>query len=262
MATATIPATEKHMSRYSIALLAFLVNPSPAATQIPDTFTNLQVLDEDIPRDSLIEIMRGFSFALGVRCEHCHVLREGGSFGGADFAADDKLPKARARFMLRMVEQLNGPILAGLPMDAESDPPVAIECKTCHRARPRPVLLHHELQEAYEAGGAERAQARYRELREDFGLRGAFDFGEWEFTEWARRLTSTEDAAALLAVNFEFHPSSRFLASLIAANYEELGDIDQAIAWMEKAVEIAPDNASAVQELERLRGLQAGEDSG
>ncbi|HSM36866.1 MAG TPA: c-type cytochrome [Longimicrobiales bacterium] len=243
------------MSRYSIALLALLVSPLPAAAQIPETLSNLQVFDQDIPRDSLIQIMRGFSFALGVRCEHCHVLGEGGSFQGADFPADDKLPKARARFMLRMVEQLNGPILSGLPMDADSDPPVAIECKTCHRGQPRPVLLHHELQQAYDTGGAAAAEARYRELRANFGDRGAFDFGEWEFTEWARRLASTEDAIALQKVNFEFHPQSASIASLIAGGYEELGDLGQAVAWMERAVEVAPQNRFAAQELERLRGL-------
>ena len=241
-----------------VAVSAAFASPVDVSAQIPENFSNLQVLDEDIPRDSLIQIMRGFSFALGVRCEHCHVLGEGGSFDGSDFAADDKLPKARARFMLRMVEQLNGPVLAGLPMDADSDPPVAIECKTCHRARPRPVLLHHELQEAYDAGGADAAEARYRELRENFATRGAFDFGEWEFIEWARRLTSTEDAIALLKVHFEFHPRSSSIASLIAGGYEELGDIGQAIAWMETAVEVAPGNRFAVQELERLRGLEAG----
>lgn len=232
--------------------------PAGAASQIPERFTNLRVLDDDIPRDSLVQIMRGFSFSLGVPCEHCHVLGEDGSFEGADFAADDKLPKRRARFMLRLVDQLNGPLLADLPADETSPPPVRVECKTCHRARPRPLLLHHELQQAYEAGGAPAAEARYRELREGFGMRGAYDFGEWEFTEWARRLESTEDAVALLQVNLEFHPESSAIPTLIAGGFERLGDIVSAVRWMERAVEVAPGNSFAVRELERLRGLEDG----
>jgi hypothetical protein len=249
-------------------IAAFLLNaaiaaaPAPAGAQIPDSFTNLQVFDPEIPRDSLIQIMRGFSFALGVRCEHCHALGEDGDFQGSDFAADDKLAKRRARFMLRMVEELNGPLLGGIPMDASSEPPVRVECKTCHRARPRPLLLHHELQRAYETGGAGAAEARYRELRDRFVTRGAYDFGEWEFTEWARRLESTEDVIAMLMVNFEFYPESTSIATLLAGSYEQLGDLSRAIEWMEKAVELAPDNPFAVRELDRLRGLEGTADSG
>lgn len=237
-----------------------LAAPGGASSQIPERFTNLQVLDRDISRDSLIQIMRGFAFSLGVRCEHCHVTRAGGSFEGADFAADDKLPKRRARFMLRMVEQLNGTILAELPSDEPSAPPVRVECKTCHRGRPKPYLLHHELQRAYEEGGAAAAATRYRELREDFATAGAYDFGEWEFTEWSRRLESTEDAIALLEVNFEFHPESSSIASLIAGAHERLGDLDAAVEWMARAAELAPDGGFARRELERLRGLRSADE--
>ncbi len=233
--------------------------PGVARSQIPERFNNLQVLDPGIARDSLIQVMRGFAFALGVRCEHCHMMGENGSFSGADFPADDKLTKRRARFMLRMVEQLNGPILAELPMDSASAPPVRVECKTCHRGRPTPRLLHHELELAYDDGGAAAAAARYRELRDGFATSGAYDFGEWEFTEWARRLDPPEDAIALLELNLEFHPESSPIASLIAGRYEQLGDLDSAVEWMEKAVELAPDSGFARRELERLRGLREDE---
>lgn len=245
-----------------VASAHLVASAAPADAQIPDSFTNLQVLDEDLPRDSLTQIMRGFAFSLGVRCEHCHVMGEGGSFQGANFAADDKLAKQRARFMLRLVDQLNGPLLADLPMEAGSSPPVRVECKTCHRGRPKPLLLHHELQAAYDAGGAPAAETRYRELREAFGTRGAYDFGEWEFTEWARGLESTEDAIALLTVNFEFHPESSSVASLIAGGYEQLGDLGEAVAWMERAVEVAPNSRFAATELERLRAAAEAADGG
>ncbi|HEX7938394.1 MAG TPA: hypothetical protein VF483_05330, partial [Gemmatimonadaceae bacterium] len=40
---------------------------------------NLQVLRKDMPRDSVVAIMRTFTGALGVRCEYCHAEREGGA---------------------------------------------------------------------------------------------------------------------------------------------------------------------------------------
>jgi thioredoxin reductase len=50
---------------------AFVGAPVPG--QIPDKFTNLKVLPKDISKQELQSTMRGFAFALGVRCEHCHV---------------------------------------------------------------------------------------------------------------------------------------------------------------------------------------------
>ena len=61
----------------AIAALALPAPVSSLAAQAPEKFENLQVLPKDIARDSLLQIMRGFAFALGVRCEHCHVQHEG-----------------------------------------------------------------------------------------------------------------------------------------------------------------------------------------
>ncbi len=45
--------------------------------QIPDSFTNLKVLPRIIARDSLIQIMRGFSLSLNVCCQCCLVGGDG-----------------------------------------------------------------------------------------------------------------------------------------------------------------------------------------
>ena len=37
----------------------------------PDSFTNLRVLPRDISRDTLVNMMAGFTRALGVRCPYC-----------------------------------------------------------------------------------------------------------------------------------------------------------------------------------------------
>src|SRR5262245_3551593 len=88
-----------------------------APSQIPDKFENLQALQKDISRDSLTQIMRGFSFALGVRCQYCHAGGDGVSFVGVSFKSDEKPAKQNARFMLRMVDSLNK-MLAGVPSRA------------------------------------------------------------------------------------------------------------------------------------------------
>src|SRR5262245_1343443 len=94
----------------------FLIVPftSPVA-QIPEKFENLRYFPRDIPRDSLLQTMRGFSFALGVRCQYCHAGGDGVSFEGVNFASDEKPTKRNARFMLRMVDSLNAHAFSGLP---------------------------------------------------------------------------------------------------------------------------------------------------
>ena len=76
----------------------FVATPlSRAAPQIPEKFENLQFFPKDIARDSLINIMRGFSFALGVRCQHCHTGGDGISFegGSRNLLAGNNVVRAR-----------------------------------------------------------------------------------------------------------------------------------------------------------------------
>jgi hypothetical protein len=76
---------------------------------------------------------------------------DGVSFKDVDFAKDDDLHKQRARFMLRMVDSLNSVVLPKLPGLTGSA--LRIECKTCHRGAPRPLLLTQELAQVIDTGG-------------------------------------------------------------------------------------------------------------
>lgn len=242
--------------RIGALFLLAVVLPSAAAAQIPTEFENLQVLPSDIPADSLVQIMRSFSFATGLPCEGCHVMGEGGSFEGARFHLDDKAPKRQARFMIRMVEQLNREILPDLPERDES--PLRVECKTCHRGIPKPFLLRTELRRLVHEEGVEAAEARYRELRERRGDAGVYDFREWEMNELARELEAEGDlaaAAAILELNEEFHPMSPSIPRLLGSLYERLGRTTDAIGAYARALGRAPTNAQA---LERLRALLRG----
>lgn len=106
------------------------------AAQLPEKFENLQVLPKDIAQRQLIDIMKGFTAALGVRCQHCHVGTEGMPLSQFDFVSDEKPAKKSARLMLKMVREINQGFLSQLP--PAEQPRVEVTCLTCHRGLPRP----------------------------------------------------------------------------------------------------------------------------
>jgi tetratricopeptide (TPR) repeat protein len=227
----------------------------PAAAQIPQTFENLQVLPKDIPRDSLVQTMRGFAFALGVRCTYCHVGEENAPLDRVNFKADDKAAKRKARFMLRMTDRLNAEILAPLP--ERSDPPVRVDCVTCHRGSPLPKTLDVVLAEVIEQHGADSAVARYRQLREQTMPLGRYNFGEWTLNELARTLGAREktaEAIAMLELNAEFYPASAAIDLQLAELHRTRGERDKAIARYRSALTKQPNNPQARRRLAELTG--------
>jgi len=229
-----------------------LASASAGSAQIPEEFRNLEVLPDSISRDSLVLLMRSFSFATGLRCGDCHVMGENGSFRGARFDLDEKPLKAKARHMLRMVNQVNEEILPELP--DRGVPGLAVECKTCHRGLRIPHLLRTELHRVIEERGIEAAIERYRELRED-ALSGAYDFGVWEMNELARELEAAgqdAEAAAMLELNEEFHPRSASIPRELGPILERLGRVDEAIAAYRRALGLDPSDSGS---LARLRAL-------
>ena len=91
----------------AILVCAVLLAMPQAVAQIPDEFTNLKVLPEDIDKRELMGIMRGFAGSLGVRCIHCHVGDDPRNLDTVDFVSDDREPKRVARAMLQMVDEIN-----------------------------------------------------------------------------------------------------------------------------------------------------------
>ena len=96
---------------------------------------NLKVLPKDMPRQEVVQIMRGFTRGLGVRCQHCHV-GEGNDLSKFDFASDTKPAKATARRMLTMVMAVNQTlgVEAGAPASERK-----VTCFTCHRGAVKPL---------------------------------------------------------------------------------------------------------------------------
>jgi hypothetical protein len=213
---------------------------------------NLHFYPKDIARERLIQRMREFSFALGVRCQYCHAGGNGISFDGVVFASDEKPAKVTARAMLKMVDELNTVTLAKLPSRAE--PRVTVECATCHRGQPLPKSLQTTLFETIQKDGVPAAVARYRELHKNLAS-GSYNFGEWEMNELARRLTeagNTDAAIAMLELNGEFNPQSGDIEFLIAELHRTRGERDKAIARYRAALAKAPQHQAAKQRLSEM----------
>jgi tetratricopeptide (TPR) repeat protein len=236
---------------------AALFASRPAAAQMPERFENLQVLPKDIPRDTLLNVMRTFAMSLGVRCQFCHVQREvpAGQRESFNFASDDKVEKRNARVMMRMVRNINQEQIPRLP--EHHNPPVAVTCVTCHRGLPVPTTLARVLTAALDSGGAQAAVARYRQLRETQMASGRYDFSESSLNEMARTLATqgkTAEAAALLELNAEFYPQSGQIEFQLGEAYRTRGERDKAIVHYRMAQEKDPGNPQIARRLQELTG--------
>lgn len=235
------------------ACLSGAIAPRAHAQQFPQKFENLKVFPKDIPRDTLLGIMRGFTVALGVRCTYCHVSEPGAN--GREqlfFARDDKKTKNKARFMLRMVDSLDHAVLPNLP--DRRNPPVQVRCITCHRGLPVPATLTTLLTAAVDSFGVDSAAARYQRLRDDMES-GRYDLSEGSVSDVARVLAErgrVQDALALLQVNQRFHPNSAEIDFEMGDLYRRLGDRDRAITSYRTALVKRPNDPRVLQRLREL----------
>lgn len=235
-----------------VAIVMALTAPAGAQPQWPPQ--NLQHFPKDISREQLIQRMREFSFALGVRCEYCHDAPEGAPPGPGAFASDAKAAKLKARAMLRMVEQINSSALAALP--ARAEPRVEVTCATCHRGLPLPRTLQATLYDIARRDGAAAAVARYRQLRSTDTLSGRYNFGEWEINELGRRLAESGDrpaAIAVLEMNAEFHPKSASIDFMLAELHLAGGDRERALEKYRSTLEKDPRHEPARRRIDELQ---------
>jgi hypothetical protein len=247
-------------------LAALVAAPAPATAQIPDTFTNLRYFPEDISRDSLIAVMRRFSFALNVPCRYCHA---GGpaddpfALTDVDFASDEKLEKRTARHMLRFVDEVNGRLLDGLPTGPGrvGVNRVAVECRTCHRGLPRPEMIDRILAGLIADEGVDAAVAHYRALRERYYGDWRYDFDSRVMIELAGELAAADqlaDGIAILTMMTEYDPESVQVWLPLGDLQRMAGRRDEAVESYRRVLEISPDHATALQRLRELGGTEPG----
>jgi hypothetical protein len=219
----------------------------------PEKLKNLKVFPQDIPVRALIDTMAGFTRALGVRCTFCHVGEEGKPLATYDFVSDDKHPKQVTREMLGMVAAINGSLLGKL--EHRHEPRITVTCATCHRGVSEPRPLQQVLMIAYDSGGADAAERRYRELRERYYGRASYDFGEVPLADVANALRqrSMTDALRFHLLNTEFSPNSAFAHRQAGGAYLAAGDTVKAIASLERALAIMPNDQQTARTLEAIR---------
>lgn len=99
------------------------------------TAVNLEVLPKDLSTRALIDIMKTFTIALDVGCEHCH-SGKADDLSSFTFAADTPA-KETARTMLTMVRDVNGALsTVGEPAAPGTQ---KVTCFTCHRGARKPL---------------------------------------------------------------------------------------------------------------------------
>lgn len=232
---------------------------APLGAQIPESYTNLQVLPKDIDRRALVDAMRGYAGALGVRCKHCHVGEHVDTLEGFDFASDDKETKRVAREMIRMTREINETLL---PKTGRENL-LAVGCATCHHGVEKPQGLRDLLAGELKEGGVDAVGAKYRELHEEYYGKGVYNFGEFTLTSLAEQVARAQrdpaTALALLDLNEELHPESAYTHIMKGRILARTGARDDAIGSFERALELKPDNPWARQQLERLKAAPAGE---
>ena len=96
-------------------------NTAPAEKLVEQTHKNIQVL-KGLPDSQLLPVMNYMAASLGVRCNYCHVNKD----GNWDYALDEKAEKKTAREMITMVSGINKGNFRGNP---------EVSCYTCHRGR-------------------------------------------------------------------------------------------------------------------------------
>ncbi len=189
--------------------------------------------------------MDEISQALGVHCDYCHSAPRGSG------APEPKKDIARA--MMAMTRDLNAKV-----QDATGKPAsetAQVGCVTCHRgvAIPQP-LAAIILRTIVEKGGAA-AVKQYRDLRQQYYSRGAYDFSEEALLQMIQRVVQgrPDDAIALLRMNLEFNPQSAKTYALLGFAYTRKLDDPSAITNLQKSLELDPTNAVVRGQLEQLQ---------
>jgi Photosynthetic reaction centre cytochrome C subunit len=218
----------------------------------PPPMSNLQIFPKDTPREQVLASMQAFTQSLGVACNYCHVQE--GRGGRNDFASDEKAPKKAARGMMLLAREINTRLPEAIGKSADAT--TRVGCATCHRGVPIPRQIADIVTEAAASGGATAGLAKYKELRDRFYGGQSYDFSEGSLVAIAQRANTAnkaDDALTYLNANLEYFPKSARTYVTMAQVKNAKGDKPGAIAALEKAVELDPNNAQAKTQLETLK---------
>jgi hypothetical protein len=202
--------------------------------------------------------MQEIAQSLGVKCEYCHAGQRMAQAAAPQPRAEG-LPPSKveiARAMMAMTRDLNEKILlaTGKPATAAT----RVTCITCHRGVAIPGQLSDIVTKTALEKGPDTAVAQYRDLRAQYYGRQSYDFGEDTLLTSAQQVVRVKPASSipLLRLNLEYFPQSVRSYTQIAFAYTRSLDDESAIATLEKALEIEPDNGMIRGQLEQLKSYR------
>ncbi len=232
-------------------LVMLLALSTEATAQIPDKFTNLQVLPKETPKAELVSIMRNYAGDLGVRCGFCHAGGDPNTLQGVNFASDENDKKKTARLMIRMVQSINNDHLSKLGVK----PPAQVTCLTCHRRNSDPRTMDAVLAESIKKDGAEAAVALYRKLKTENYGNGKYDFSDIPLNKVGEGLIDSDkikEATVVLELDAEMNPQSEWGRYLLGVAHATGNEKEKARADFQKVLELNPKNGMAKKRLEAL----------
>jgi hypothetical protein len=111
---------------------------------LPPEPMNLKILPKEIDRKELLNVMRGFNEAMGVRCVYCHVAgSDPNDWEAYDFDSDRKENKEATRLMMKYTDAVN----QSFPKEVGDEPKEGqqrVTCYTCHQGQRHPPTTRPE----------------------------------------------------------------------------------------------------------------------
>jgi tetratricopeptide (TPR) repeat protein len=202
--------------------------------------------------------MQEIAQGLGVKCEYCHAGQRMVQAAITQPPVEGQAPSRVdiARAMIAMTRELNAKILLATGKPASEA--TRVTCITCHRGVAIPGQLSDILTKTAVEKGPDSAVAQYRDLRAQYYGRQSYDFGEDTLLTSAQQVVRVKPATSipLLRLNLEYYPQSVRSYAQIAFAYTRTLDDESAIATLEKALEIEPDNGMIKGQLEQLKSYR------
>ncbi len=196
--------------------------------------------------------MQEIAQSLGVQCEYCHSAERG--------SGQPEPRKDVARAMMAMTREINEKVAAATGKTAADNSAgiTEVKCITCHRGVAIPRQLTEIITKTLAAQGPAAAVTQYRDLRERYFGKQAYDFSETTLIGIAEKFSSgrPDDAIALLKANMEFYPQSVRSLQAIAFAYTRKFDDPTAMSYLEQALKLDPSNGIIQGQLEQLKSYQ------
>ena len=122
---------------FMLSFSAFILLSLAFTNEDDSLYKNLKVLPKNITKEQMDSVMHHFTASLNVKCNFCHVKREGEAH--PDFASDDNKHKLVAREMMKMTDKINDKYFNISGGKKNLDAKLMVTCYTCHHGATDPA---------------------------------------------------------------------------------------------------------------------------